>query len=216
MHQEEQYNSLETLQEIRSIMDRSAKFLTLSGWSGIWAGLTALAGAWVANSWLQTGIRYYDRTGNTSLRNSFDEITMQFIVLAVVVFIVALAGALFFTLRKTSKNGQQIWNSASRQLLFHGSIPLLAGGVCVLAFIYHGHEMYIGPSCLIFYGLALINGSKYTLSDIRYLGLLEVILGSISLFYPGYGLYFWAAGFGVLHILYGLIMWNKYDKRIAG
>ena len=214
MHQEEQHTSLETLQEIRSIMDRSAKFLTLSGWSGIWAGLTALAGAWVANGWIQNGMRYYDRTG-TSQQNSLDDITIQFIVLAAIVFIIALAGALFFTYRKTRKSGQKIWNSASRQLLLYGSIPLLAGGVCAIAFIYHGHEIYIGPSCLIFYGLALINGSKYTLSDIRYLGLLELILGCICLFYPGYGLYFWAAGFGVLHILYGIIMWNKYDKVVA-
>ncbi len=204
MHQEDQHTSLETLQEIRSIMDRSAKFLTLSGWSGIWAGATALAAAWIANSWIQE-----------SLRTDLSGLSMRLITLAIIVFVVAVSGAFFFTYRKTLKSRQPMWNNASRQLLLHGSIPLLAGAVFALAFIYHGIEILIAPSCLVFYGLALINASKYTRSDIRYLGLLEVILGSICLFMPGYGLYFWAAGFGVLHILYGTIMWNKYDKAVA-
>jgi hypothetical protein len=94
------------------------------------------------------------------------------------------------------------------------ALPLLAGGIFCLGFMQYGHALYLAPACLVFYGLALYNGSKYTLSEIRYLGLLEVLLGVVCLFMPGYGLYFWAAGFGVLHILYGIVMWNKYDKKV--
>ena len=104
-------------------------------------------------------------------------------------------------------------NQASRKMLINLFIPLAAGAVIVLAFILRGDWIYISPACLIFYGLALINGSKYTVSDIKYLGLTEVVLGSIGLFIePGYGLYLWALGFGVLHIVYGIIMWRKYDQ----
>jgi len=71
----------------------------------------------------------------------------------------------------------------------------------------------VTPSCLIFYGLALINGSKYTVSEVRYLGYLELVLGIVNLWATRYGLYFWAAGFGVLHILYGIVMWNKYERN---
>jgi hypothetical protein len=90
---------------------------------------------------------------------------------------------------------------------------MVAGGIFTFAFLCHGDAFYIAPTCLAFYGLALINGSKYTLSDIKYLGLCEVVLGCISLFMPGFGLTFWAIGFGALHILYGIIVWNKYDKN---
>lgn len=92
---------------------------------------------------------------------------------------------------------------------------MIAGAIFALKFLYEGQESFIAPTLLTFYGLALINGSKYTLSDIKYLGLCEVVLGCISLFMPGYGLTFWALGFGVLHIVYGAIMWNKYDKHIS-
>jgi hypothetical protein len=68
------------------------------------------------------------------------------------------------------------------------------------------------PACLVFYGLALIQGSANTFDEIRYLGFSEIILGLISASVPGYGLVFWAIGFGVLHIIYGVIMYNKYDK----
>lgn len=206
MQQDEQHSSLETLQEIRSIMDRSARFITLSGLSGVWAGLTGLVGAWIAYRWF--------RERPLSSSENYDAYTLKFIFLAFAIFIVALAGAFLFTWQKTRKHGQTMWNSASKQLLISGGVPLLSGGICVLGFLYHDLDVFIAPICLIFYGLALFNASKYTLSDIRYLGLLEVILGGICMFYPLYGLYFWAAGFGILHILYGLIMWNKYDKRL--
>jgi len=207
MSEEKQYSSIEQLQDIRSIMDRSARFLTLSGWSGVWAGVTALVGAWIANRWLSENICLNYTSGN--------EMTGKFLFLAIAIFVIALIGAFFFTYRKTRQYGQPMWNNASKQLLLHGAIPLLAGAVFVLAFLYNGSAMYIAPACLVFYGLALVNASKYTLSDIKYLGILEILLGCICLFMPCFGLYFWAIGFGILHILYGVMMWNKYDKRIA-
>jgi hypothetical protein len=92
-------------------------------------------------------------------------------------------------------------------------IPLVVGGVFVLGLLNYSEWRFVAPSCLIFYGLALVNASKYTLTDIRYLGLLEIGLGLVNMWYPGYGLYFWGIGFGALHIIYGLIMWWKYDSK---
>lgn len=224
MQEKQGSDSLQALHDIRSIMERSARFISLSGWSGIWAGCTALAGAFIAGSWLNDlGAQYGHYNKQLHLRNGnvydpynyIDGYTAQFILLAAAIFAVALAGGFFFTWRKVKAQGLTLWNHASRQLLLQVMLPLIAGGIFCLAFLYNGHAAYIGPACLVFYGLALINGSKYTLSDIRYLGMLEVLLGCICLFFPGYSLYFWAAGFGILHILYGIIMWNKYDKHTA-
>jgi len=92
-------------------------------------------------------------------------------------------------------------------------IPLAAGGLFAAGLLYHNEWKFVAPACLVFYGLALVNASKYTLSDIRYVGIMEILLGLINMYVVDYGLYFWAAGFGVLHIVYGLIMWWKYEKR---
>ena len=82
----------------------------------------------------------------------------------------------------------------------------------IVAMLRYDDWRYVLRPSLIFYGLALVNASKYTLTDIRYLGYCEIVLGLVNMFYIGKGLYFWAAGFGVLHIIYGAIMWCKYER----
>lgn len=205
-------SSLEALREIRSIMDRSARFVSLSGMSGIWAGSVALAGAYVAHLMLQSPNNRYMGTGNIIAQSYFDPFTVNLMLLGLAVFVVALIGALYFTFKKAKRNSHSLWNNASRQLLLAGFFPLFAGGAFCVTFVYYGCGMFIGPACLVFYGLGLISGSRHTLSDIRYLGMLDVALGCANLFFPEHSLLFWAAGFGVLHILYGAMMWNKYDK----
>ncbi|WP_118950885.1 hypothetical protein [Taibaiella helva] len=224
MNTEEKDNSLETLQQIRSIMERSARFLSLSGWSGVWAGTVALAGAAIAFGWLEKshGFTYYYGSFEAELSaagaienylEDFRSYMLQFLVLAISTFTVAFIGGFYFTYRKNKQTEVKMWNAVSRKMVINLAIPLVAGAIVTLAFAYRGDWIYISPACLIFYGLALINGSKYTVSDIKYLGLTEVILGCIGLFLsPGYGLYLWALGFGVLHIVYGIIMWRKYDQ----
>jgi hypothetical protein len=216
MNPEEKDTSLETLQEIRSIMDRSARFLSLSGWSGIWAGIVALVGAAVAYKWLDDFSSFSEDYRNylpSSLVHYPESLVLKYFLLAVIIFILAFIGGFYFTYKKNEKAGVPIWNSASRKMVINLAIPLIVGAIITFAFAMRGDWIYIAPGCLIFYGLALINGSKYTVSDIKYLGLIEVVLGCIGLFInPGYGLYLWAFGFGVLHIVYGIIMWRKYDQ----
>ena len=102
----------------------------------------------------------------------------------------------------------------SKRLTINLMIPLITGGLFILAMLQNDEWRYVAPACLVFYGLALVNASKYTLTDIRYLGYAEIVLGLINTQFIGYGLYFWAAGFGLLHIIYGFSMWWKYDRSI--
>ena len=132
---------------------------------------------------------------------------------AALVLIFAISFGIFFTTRKAKKKGQKIWDKLSQRLLINLLIPLVAGGIFCLALLKHGMFSLVAPATLIFYGLALVNASKYTLTDIHYLGLIEIVLGLIALFYIGYGLEFWAIGFGVLHIVYGLMMYFKYETE---
>lgn len=201
---------LDALKDIRQLMDRSSKFISLSGLSGVFAGLTALVGAYFA----QQEINHFNR--NEYEPGTAGEISLEFnlIKLGFIILLVALLGGALFTYRKSKRNKLPIWDKTSKALLTNLSIPLVVGGFFILALLFNhaGTESIIAPSCLIFYGLALVNASKYTLSDIRYLGLCELALGLVCMFFTDYGLYFWAFGFGILHIVYGLLMYFKYEK----
>jgi len=145
-------------------------------------------------------------------RTVSDSSYIFFFLDAFIVLALSLITGFVLTQRKAKKSGQKMWDSTARRLLFNLSIPLVAGGLFCIILLYHGIVGLIGPCMLIFYGLALVNASKYTLNDIRYLGLFEIVLGLVCAFYTGHGLIFWSIGFGVLHIVYGISMYYKYER----
>lgn len=193
-------NPLEELREIRSMMERSSRFISLSGLSGIFAGVCALLGASAAYVYLHNA-EYYRQV---------DFYTFFFLDAAIVLALSLLIGV-YLTTRQARRKGQRIWDKTSQRLLINLLLPLVAGGVFCLSLLQWA-PVLIAPATMIFYGLALINASKFTLNDIRYLGVCEIVLGLISSFLTGYNLYFWAFGFGVLHIVYGAVMYNKYER----
>jgi heme/copper-type cytochrome/quinol oxidase subunit 3 len=202
---------LDALKDIRKMMQRSSRFISLSGLSGIAAGIWALIGAYFAHDWIT---EYYGGYANRGYTNeSFEKLKWNLFFLAAAVAGLALISALYFTWRRAGRNKLPLWNHTSRQLIINTAIPMVAGGLFMIAMLQYSEWRFVAPACLIFYGLGLVNGSKYTLSDIRYLGFLEIILGLINTQFIGYGLYFWAIGFGVLHIIYGFVMWWKYERN---
>ena len=197
----------EDLVHIRSMMERSSRFISLCGLSGVFAGLSALlGGVYVYQLFKVNGIEYFE--DNHQLYST--SLITELILTAFVILFFALAFGIFFTVRKSKKLNLPIWTSATKNMLFNLAIPLIAGAVFCFALVYHQMFILVAPSTLIFYGLALLNAEKYTYSDIKYLGFSEVILGSIALFFVGYGLVFWILGFGILHIFYGLLLFKKY------
>lgn len=198
----------EDLVHIRSMMERSSRFISLSGLSGVFAGIFALLGAGYAAFLFESNeMSYFD--GFEKVYS--DEFIYNLIVLAIVVLVLALFSGFLFTYKKSKKNNLPIWTSTTKVMLSQLAIPLVVGGVFCLALVYHGLFVFLAPATLLFYGLALVNAGKYTYSDIQYLGYFQLFLGSVSLFFLGYGLIFWALGFGILHIVYGTIMFKKYD-----
>jgi hypothetical protein len=205
----QQQDQLAELHEIRKIMDRSSRFISLSGLSGVAAGVSALMGAAVVKWYLVThNIVYNEILGLTLSREAI------FFILSVagIVFILALSSATYFTARNAKKNSHRVWDSKTERMLINLFIPLAAGGVFCLVLFYHNLLYLVAPVMLIFYGCALLNASKYTLSDIRYLGIMEIIVGLVASFFVGYGLLAWTLGFGVLHIVYGTLVYFKYER----
>lgn len=209
---------LDNLREIRSIMERSSQFISLSGLSGVFAGIFALLGALAVYLYKYDFFfgRYY--RGGVFLREdliSGIELTnfLLFILLTgLIVLILALSFVVFFTARNAKRKGLTLWDSSAKRMLINLFIPLVTGGLFSAVLLFHNLIYLVAPTTLIFYGLALINASKYTLRDIRYLGLSEIALGLVASVFVGYGLLFWAIGFGILHILYGFLMYMKYER----
>nr|WP_228085035.1 hypothetical protein [Mucilaginibacter sp. JRF] len=193
-------------------MERSSKFISLSGLSGIMAGVYALIGAFVAYQIVYTRNGFF-YTRDYVIANVDDNrgVLYTLIVIALAVLVLSLATGAILTKRKAKRKGQQAWGKSSRNLLFHLAIPLITGGLLCIIFITRGYVGIVAPATLIFYGLALVSASNYTFGDVKYLGMLEIALGLVAALLPGYGLLFWAVGFGVLHIIYGSIMYFKYD-----
>lgn len=197
------------LASIRNMMEKSVKFISLSGLSGVLTGVYALTGATIAYfsfHYPQSPLDYR----HYSVRGS--EVVGKLLLLATIVLAASLLTGFALSNRKAKKHGLKLWNQASRRLVTNLAIPLVTGGLFILIILFNGYFGLAAPACLIFYGLALINASNNTFDEVRYLGFCEISLGLISAFVPGFGLLFWTLGFGVLHIVYGTIMYNKYDK----
>ena len=204
-----QPDPLATLHEIRKIMDRSSRFISLSGLSGIAAGLSALLGAGLVKWYLVTqNIEYRQPLGPVLTRESI----VFILSVAAGVFLLAVSSAIYFTARNAKRKSHQVWDSKSERMLVNLAIPLATGGVFCTALLYHELPYLVAPTMLVFYGCALLNASKYTVSDIRYLGILEIILGLFVSFYLDFGLLAWTLGFGVLHIVYGMLVYFKYER----
>lgn len=200
---------LKDIIEIKSIMNKSSRFISLSGLSGILAGIYALVGAIAAN-YILTNYQIADSPVSV-IPISFLEYIL--IGIALLVLLLSIISAYILSSKKAKKSGEKLWDATSKRLLINFSIPLFTGGAFSIILYQYGLIGLIAPSTLIFYGLACINASKYTLGDIRYLGLLNIVIGLVSTQFIGYGLYFWAFGFGILHIVYGIVLYNKYDKK---
>jgi hypothetical protein len=197
---------IDDIKEIKEIMNRASRFISLSGLSGISAGIIALIGAYAA---YQTVFINQDYFGYRKVVITTDSLT-TLLIIAVATVILSIGTVIYFTTKETKKRNQKIWDHQTKRLLINLGIPLVTGGILCLMLLFKGYIGIVAPLTLIFYGLALVNASKYTLNEIRSLGIIEIVLGLMATHFIGFGLLFWAAGFGILHIVYGVMMHLRY------
>ena len=198
-------NYLKDIQDIKKMMDRSSQFLSLSGMAGVMAGIYALIGAYAVHRIYDFNYGSYITLESTSFK--------LMILIAAAVFVLSVATAYVLTLRKAKKQQETIWNATSKRLVINFLIPLVTGGIFAVLLLRNHYYGLIAPITLLFYGLSIINASKYTVRDVRYLGLTIIAIGLVATAFMGYGLEFWALGFGVCHIIYGTVMHFKYDRN---
>ncbi|MFA7290094.1 MAG: hypothetical protein WC055_14555 [Melioribacteraceae bacterium] len=205
-----QENYIQEISEIRSMMERSSKFLSLSGWSGIIAGIYALAGAFIASYYLNFNPDrlFYDINSSSS----FIPIIPNLILLAILILFFTLSTAILLSYNKAKKKGEVIWNAASRQLLINLFVPIIAGSIFIWLLFINNIAGLLAPASLLFYGLALFNASKFTYGEVKFLGIIQISLGLISFYFIEYSLMFWAIGFGIVHIFYGIFIYMHYER----
>jgi hypothetical protein len=196
------------LSDIKEMMNRSSRFISLSGLSGVFAGAFALIAVFLVYNKVYADQDYsnYISAGLAS------ESLAYLLIVATVTLLASIGTCVYLTTKETKKRNQSIWDAQVKRLIVNLAIPLITGGLIILILLLKGFIGIAAPLTLIFYGLALVNASKYTLSEIRSLGLIEIGLGLLGVQFIGYGLLFWAVGFGVMHIVYGMMMHVKYKS----
>lgn len=209
---DKQQQPLDDLQHIKKMMERSSRFISLSGLSGIAAGVCALAGAWFASQKINCWVKGDCQLSLLMTSDGYKLINDLFWI-ATITFLAAFVSAFIFTYLRSKKNGTPMWGTTTVRLFWNMVIPITVGGIFLIRMMQLGEYQLVAPGCLIFYGLALVNASKYTLGEVRYLGYGQMLLGIFNLWWIGYGLQFWAMGFGILHIVYGVMMWWKYERK---
>lgn len=193
---------IQDIAEIRSMMERSSKFLSLSGLAGVMSGIYALSGAYVANSVF----------GFNPDKIVYPTMGMEVILLAITVLVLAVGTAIVLSYNKANKRGEKAWNATSRRMIVNMTVPLVAGGILIVILFLKGFTGLIAPLTLLFYGLALYSASKFTYEDVKFLGLIQMGLGLTGAWFIAYSLLLWAIGFGVAHIGYGIYMHFKYER----
>lgn len=191
------------LASIRNIMEKSSKFISLSGLSGILAGIYALAGSAAA---------YFMILHERAPVRSVSDALWILGIIAFAVFVASIATGLILSGQKARKHGTTLWTPATYRVLINLAIPLAAGAAVIVTQLYFGNYLFFASGCLVFYGLALIAASPNLYEEVRYLGYSEIILGIVCGLIPGYELTCWATGFGIFHIFYGALMFRKYDR----
>ena len=206
---------LEAIRDIRKMMKESSRFLSLSGLSGILAGVFALSGAWLGHLAIRDYYSAFPAVSNGAIQ-AYDLLVVKIASICLAVLLLSISSAFYLSGAKARKKNLKLIDHTSKKLIWSMAVPLVAGGIFCIALSLHGNGylLLVCPAMLIFYGLALVSGSRFTPDDVKYLGYLEITLGLAASFFRGHDLLFWSLGFGALHIIYGSIMWFKYDRNL--
>ena len=205
-----QDNPVESLNEIKSMMQRTSKFTSISGWSGVWVGVVGMISAWIAYLFILTDFVNYRGVEKVLVTSDID---IKIMILGIITLIIACSGGFYFMIRKSAKDGTKFINPVTKRILRKFLFVLVVGGIVGLIFINNLSFAYVAPITLLFYGLSLYTVERDTIIEIKYLAICEIILGLLAFYFIFNGLLFWFVGFGILHVIFGLWMVRKYDYK---
>jgi hypothetical protein len=183
-------DAVDQLRYIRETMQRAGSFTAVPGWGGVIMGATALAAAFLA-----------------AQQPTFDrwlKVWLGEAVLAVLIGCWAMD-------RKAIKAGQTLFNGPGRKFTLSFAPPVFVGALLTLTLYRGGLRQQIPGMLLLLYGTGVVTGGAFSVPVIPVLGTLFMALGTAALFSPAWmGNWYMAAGFGLLHIIFGIIIVRRY------
>jgi hypothetical protein len=182
-------HAVDDLRFIRQTMERSAAFTAVPGWGMFAVGVSALPAAWLASHY------------------AFDlrwlEIWICEAVLAVSLAIVAIQS-------KAVRRGLP-WTSGPGRKVALGLIPPVAAAAILTVSLFRANFGSVLPGMwMLLYGVGVIAGGEFSVSVIPVMGVCFMATGAAVLFLPAMGNWAMAAGFGGLHILFGIWIARRY------
>ncbi|MEO7969974.1 MAG: hypothetical protein ABI698_01650 [bacterium] len=186
--------AMDNLQYIRETMERATAFTAISGWGLVAIGITGLAAAFAANT-------------IAAQQKSFKSWLAIWLADAVVALLIAG----WSMDRKARATQTPLLSGPGRKVAFSLSPPLLAGAILSLVLYRSGSTNAIPGLWLLLYGTGVITGGMFSVSVVPLMGLGFMALGAATLFAPAaFADWFMAAGFGGLHIVFGVIIARRY------
>ena len=199
---------LAAIQEMRNMMDQATRFKLISGLSGMIAGILSLLSLYVI--YIMSGISPFEVEALERVWRGSNPILISCIFISL--FVACMGLGLYMSRRNARQAGKNAWDGSAKRLVFSLLIPVLTGGVFSMLLIQLGLVSLFAPVTLLFYGMGLLSASKFTLDAVRTVGLIFIGLGLLATGILSYGLLIWTLGFGLVHIVYGFIIYVKYER----
>ena len=182
--------AMDNLRFIRETMERSKVFTSVPGYGGALMGATAIGAAIVAH--------HQPLIGN-------------WLIVWLVEAALAFAVGLFALWQKSKNSGESLVSVPARKFASAFAPPIIAGVVLTALFYYRGFFEFLPCAWLTLYGTAVVTGGAYSVRIVPVVGWIFVALGAVAAFAPAsWGNVLMALGFGVLHIVFGLIVARRY------
>jgi hypothetical protein len=182
--------AMDNLRYIRETMERSQSFTAVSGLGGVLMGLIALGATFLALRAETTGAWVAVWMGAAAL---------------------SLSTALAAMTLKARAVGGSLLVGAGKKFAWNLTPPLLVGGVLTLAMTQAGAAELLPGVWLLLYGTGVVTGGAFSVRVVPLMGLTFMLVGAAALFAPAaWGNLFMAGGFGLLHIVFGAVIWRKH------
>lgn len=184
------HRAMDNLRFIRETMERSGSFTAVPGWGGVAIGLSALGAAIVAA---------YRATPGGWLAVWFAEGMLAMAI-----------GALAMKW-KADRAGETLSSTPARKFALSFAPPLLAGALLTFVLVQAGFPAIVPGMWLLLYGAGIVAGGAFSVDIVPVMGVCFMALGALALLCPpGWGNFFLAAGFGGLHIVFGIVIARRH------
>jgi hypothetical protein len=183
--------AMENLEFIRDTMERSTHFTAVPGYGGMLIGFTAIGAAYIAHTQAP--------------------LIRDWVIVWLVEAVLAFCIGLFAMWQKSKLAGTTLNSVPAKKMILSFVPPMICGVIITLGLWRYGDFVSMIPVWLLLYGAAVVTGGSYSVRAVPIMGWCFIALGAIAFFLPANtGNLMMTLGFGLLHMVFGLVIARKY------